>query len=242
MVEAAATLQGRLISAQSELEGLRQIYSDSNVRVRSAKARVEELQRELNKMGGKGQGDSLTADSNAADLYPSIRKLPLLGATYADLYRRSKVQEAVYETLTKQYELARVQEAKEILTVKVLDAADMPETKSFPPRRLIGLSTMFLTFIGGIVYLLGSKSWSEKDPCDLSKAIATEIWIDLKEKRLLNSVNGGSHEAEGNSSPSQRRMRGILSFLGLNNSWRNGNGSSSSSDHFSEEKRFEKRK
>ena len=37
MVEAAATLQGQYIAAQSELEGLRQIYSDNNVRVRSVR-------------------------------------------------------------------------------------------------------------------------------------------------------------------------------------------------------------
>ena len=241
MVEAAATLQGRLISAQSELEGLRQIYTDSDVRVRSTKARVAELQRELNKIGGQAEGDSLKPNSQAADLYPSMRKLPLLGATYADLYRRSKVQEAVYEALTQQYELARVQEVREIPTVKVLDPADVPEAKSFPPRRLIGISTMVMAFIGGIVFLLGSKSWSEKNPHDLSKAIATEIWIDLKEKRLLNSVNGSSHKTTGDSSHSQRRIRSISWFLGLNNSWRNGNGSSNSSEPFSEEERIEKR-
>ena len=33
MVEGAATLQGRIIAAESELEGLRQIYADNNVRV-----------------------------------------------------------------------------------------------------------------------------------------------------------------------------------------------------------------
>ena len=36
MVGAAATLQGHVIAAQSELEGLRQIYADSNVRVKAA--------------------------------------------------------------------------------------------------------------------------------------------------------------------------------------------------------------
>ena len=35
MVEAAAGLQGELIAAQSELSGLRAIYSDNNVRVRT---------------------------------------------------------------------------------------------------------------------------------------------------------------------------------------------------------------
>jgi len=40
MVEAAATLQGHLIAAESELSGLQQMYTANNVRVRSLQARV----------------------------------------------------------------------------------------------------------------------------------------------------------------------------------------------------------
>src|SRR5207253_2187866 len=110
MVEGAAILQGQLIAAQSELEGLRQIYTDNNVRVRSVRARIDELKHQLEKMGGKGENPSADSrqeqDSPAQQdsLYPSIRKLPLLGVTYADLYRRTRVQEAVFESLTKEYE------------------------------------------------------------------------------------------------------------------------------------------
>ena len=42
-VEAAARLEGEMIAAQSELEGLEQIYTKNNVRVRSLQARVGEL-------------------------------------------------------------------------------------------------------------------------------------------------------------------------------------------------------
>src|SRR5205085_1294095 len=99
MVEAAATLQGELIAAQSQLEGLRQIYSDNNVRVRSIKARITELQLQLEKLGGVDESASPVKTQPGESSYPSIRKLPLLGVPYADLYRRTKVQEAIYETL-----------------------------------------------------------------------------------------------------------------------------------------------
>jgi uncharacterized protein involved in exopolysaccharide biosynthesis len=235
MVDAAAALQGQYIAAQSELEGLKQIYTDNNVRVRSVRARIAELKRQLEKLGGKGEDGSETSGKPADYLYPSIRKLPLLGVTYADLYRRTRVQEAVYEVLTREYELAKVQEAKEIPIVKVVDPADIPEKKNFPPRLLIGISTMCLAFIGGIVFLLGSKIWHEKDPRDLSKTIATEIWTDLKEKRLLNSVDGFSNGTAADSSCSPHRRRTILSFLGLNNGAHSGSVLSSSSNQVSEE-------
>src|SRR5437667_8229223 len=67
MVEAAATLQGQLIAAESELEGLKQIYTDNNVRVRSVRARIAELKHQLEKIGGKGEG----SDEQQTSLYPS---------------------------------------------------------------------------------------------------------------------------------------------------------------------------
>ena len=102
------------------------------------RARTEELKRQLVQLGGSDASlvpDATSADSS--DLYPSIRKLPLLGVQWADLYRRMKVQETVYDLLTQQYELARIQEAKEIPTVNVIDPANVPEKKSYPPRLLI---------------------------------------------------------------------------------------------------------
>ena len=217
MVGAAANLQGRLIAVQSELEGLRQVYSDSNVRVRAAKARIAELQQQLDKMAGKGEDASASGDNQNTSLYPSLRKLPLLGVRYADLYRRTKVQEAVYEALTQEYELAKVQEAKEIPSVKVLDTPDIPERKTFPPRLLISALGAVTGFIGGVVFLLGSKSWKEKDQQDISKILASEIWTDLKEKRILNSVNGHTPSSEGTDASPEGKKHGILYYLGLSN-------------------------
>src|SRR5438067_788620 len=51
-VEAAAMLQGQLIAAQSELQGLEQIYTANNVRVRTLRARIDELQRQLHRISG----------------------------------------------------------------------------------------------------------------------------------------------------------------------------------------------
>ncbi len=61
MVESAAVLQGQMIAAQSELQGLEQIYTDKNVRVRALSARVGELKRQLDKLGGTDA--SLVADA-----------------------------------------------------------------------------------------------------------------------------------------------------------------------------------
>lgn len=190
MVEAAATLQGQLIAAHSELKGLEQIYTGSNVRVRAVRARIAELQRQLEKLGGKEASPSDSASPPGDMLYPSIRKLPLLGVTYADLYRRTKIQEVVFETLTQQYELAKVQEAKETPSVKVLDAANVPERKSFPPRLLIMFLGTFLSFAFAVAWVLGNARWEETDPQDPRKVFAQEVYATVKAQMPWAAHNG----------------------------------------------------
>jgi capsule polysaccharide export protein KpsE/RkpR len=193
MVEAAAMLQGQLIAAQAQYEGLRNIYTDDNSRVRSAKARIDELQRQLEKLGGKNESSINVSDQAGDSMYPSIRKLPLLGVTYADLYRRTKIQEAVLETLTKQYELAKVQEAKEIPTVKVLDSANTPDKKSYPPRTLfIFLGTTF-AFVSAAGWVFGKTAWDETDPNDARKAFAQEVFTTVLARLPFEQNGSGNH-------------------------------------------------
>nr|UXE45414.1 hypothetical protein Hi04_10k_c4773_00029 [uncultured bacterium] len=166
MLDATATLQGQLIAAESELSGLEQIYGPENSRVKASTARAGELRSKLRAMSGRISADTRRErgeDGDAlrpSDMYPSLEQLPLLGSTYADLARRAKIDEAVYEVLTKQYELAKVQEAKELPTIKVLDAADIPERKSYPPRVLIALLGGFLVFSITASLLLLQHVWS----------------------------------------------------------------------------------
>ena len=172
MVEAAAVLQGQLIAAEAEASGLEKIYTVNNVRVRALQARIGELREQLQKLGGSSSPAEVRSDNS---LYPSIRKLPLLGVTYADLFRRTKIEETVYELLTQQYELAKVQEAKEIPSVKVLDSAVMPTVKSSPHRVVLTLCGTFLALCGTAAWILLRKRWTEIDPTDPGRLLAEEM-------------------------------------------------------------------
>jgi hypothetical protein len=125
-------------------------------------------------------------------LYPSIRKLPLLGVTYADLYRRTRVQEAVFETLTKEYEMAKVQEVKEIPAVKVLDYPNVPEKKSFPPRGLILFLGITLSFAAATTWVFGKTAWDQVDSNDPRKQFAQEVFTTVKAAIPHFSQNGNA--------------------------------------------------
>jgi uncharacterized protein involved in exopolysaccharide biosynthesis len=200
MVTAAAALEGQLIAAQSELEGLKQIYTDSNVRVRATQARIAELQHQLEKFSGKPQPVYDPNRDSSSEIYPSLRQLPVLGVPYANLFRRLKIEETVYEILTKEYELAKVQEAKEIPTVKVLDSAEVPERNSSPPRLLIVFLGTTFAFALGIVWVVSKSRWEEVEADDPAKVLVNEVAEGLKMRLPFASANGnGTNNAASNT-------------------------------------------
>jgi uncharacterized protein involved in exopolysaccharide biosynthesis len=207
MVEAAGRLQGELIASRSELEGLEQVYTSSNVRVRSLRARVDELSKQLDKLGGDsstaptlaGAPPNATGGEGSASAFPSIRQLPLLGVRWADLYRQTKIEETVYELLTQQYELAKIEEAKEIPTVKILDAADIPERKSSPHRlSIIAMGTLF-SFVAAAAWCLFRSIWNEVNASDPRKVLAQSIW-----QRVLESGPVGRLRSLGRNGKDMR--------------------------------------
>jgi capsule polysaccharide export protein KpsE/RkpR len=163
-VEAAARLQGALIDAKGQLDAAQLVYSPDNIRIKSLRARVGEIEHELAKLNSGGTAGGSPQDPSSP--YPSVKNLPLLGVKWADLYRDTKIHETVFELLTQRYEMSRIQEAKEIPTVKVLDPPSVSEHK----QPTIGL----VMFLGGLVSVIlasagilmkdGWAQWDENDP------------------------------------------------------------------------------
>jgi capsule polysaccharide export protein KpsE/RkpR len=189
MVEAASKLQSQMILEQANLDSLRQMYGDGNVRVRATQARIGALRNQLAKISGSSAplpvGESTQASdtrrtgSDSGELYPPLRQLPRLAVPYADLYRQVQVQETVFELLTQQYELARIQEAKDVPVVSVIDSPGIPEKKSFPPRLLLtALLTLISTSIAAAL-LLAWQRWLQINPEDPRRVLAQRIYSAL---------------------------------------------------------------
>jgi capsule polysaccharide export protein KpsE/RkpR len=189
MVDAASKLQAQMILEQSNLDSLRQMYGDGNVRVRAIKARIGALRNQLAKISGSSAplpvdestqaSDARSIGSGGSELYPPLRQLPRLAVPYADLYRQVKVQETVFELLTQQYELARIQEAKDVPVVSVIDSPGIPEKKSFPPRLLVtALLTLISTSIAAAL-LLAWQRCLQISPSDPRRVLARRIYSTL---------------------------------------------------------------
>jgi capsule polysaccharide export protein KpsE/RkpR len=175
VMDAAARMQGELIASETELKGLQQIYSDDNVRVRTLKARMAELQSQLKKLVGQNNDAAAQDTVGWSAPYPSMHTLPGLGSRYAELYREAKIQEAVYAFVTQQFEMAKIQEAKELPIVRVMDAGVAPEKRSSPIRSLIVAGSVFGAFLLACLWVVGKHRWQQVPLDDSYRLLAADI-------------------------------------------------------------------
>jgi uncharacterized protein involved in exopolysaccharide biosynthesis len=184
MVEAGARLQGELIAAQSTLDSLQQIYGTDNVRVRAARARIDLLKSDLVKISGNStalaKNGGKSDDQSSDTLYPPLRQLPHLAVPYANLYRRVRVEETVFELLSQQYEMARIEEAKDTPVVSVIDPPLVAEKKSFPPRLLVIFLLTLTSLLLASVFIITRHRWRLVDSRDQRKVLARDIGSTLR--------------------------------------------------------------
>jgi capsule polysaccharide export protein KpsE/RkpR len=173
MVETAARLQGEMIAAQAEAEGLEQIYTAENTRVKTLRSRISELQKALNKINSGGVAKGAAPDPSSP--YPSVKNLPLVGVEWTSLYRNTKIHETVFELLTQQYEVARIQEAREIPTVKLLDVPVVPEKRHPRPKLVIAIGT-FISLVLACFGVFLQYRWNQRGPDDPWRYLFTHLF------------------------------------------------------------------
>ncbi len=138
IIDAFATLKGELASKEVELGVLRSSQTDQNPQVKALREEITQIREQISQLEQSHDGKT-----SSADIFLATSEVPELGIQYARLLRDLKVQETLYELVTKQYEMAKISEAKNTSTIQVLDAAMVPDKKSKPRRSMIVLAATF---------------------------------------------------------------------------------------------------
>jgi len=126
-IEGVARLKAELASREVQLASLRAGRTEENQEVKVVEGAIARLRGQIAAMEGTGTRGAV----------PSVGNVPALGLEYARRMRNLKVQEAIFEQLTKQYEMAKLTEAKDSASLQVLDDAVPPLRKSGPHRAFI---------------------------------------------------------------------------------------------------------
>jgi len=127
-IEGIARLKAELASREVQLSVMRTYQTDESPEVTALQAGIRKLQEEIDRLSGFDKG---------GEGIPSLGTVPDVGLEYARRMRDLKIQEAVFEQLTKQYEVAKLNEAKDSSSIQVLDSAVVPFQKSKPKRAMI---------------------------------------------------------------------------------------------------------
>jgi len=144
-----AALSGQLAAQQVHLALLQGSMTDSNQEVITARNAIASLRSQIARIEGAGEGGAI----------PSVGAMPALGQEYVRLMREFKVQETLFETLTKQYEMMKLSESKNFPSIQVIQNAEAPDKKSKPKRAKIVIMSVLAAFVGSIALALGIENW-----------------------------------------------------------------------------------
>lgn len=173
-VEVAGKVEGEYLAAQAELRGLRQIYGPDHPRVKQMEARVADLRAAVVQLA------STSGDANSDLGFLSASRLPIVGATYADMMREVKIQEVVYETLVKQYEASKVEEVKETPRLRVIDNGKVASRRSSPRMLVLLALCVWAGFTVGVAWIETQSRWQRAAADNPWKSLGVRMAADLR--------------------------------------------------------------
>lgn len=113
VISAIAQLKGQLSSQEVQLGVLRSYQTEQNPEVLKLQDGIVQLKAQIQKLEQSPAGKKISRD-----IFIPTSEVPDLGVQYARLLRDFKVQETLYELLTKQYEMAKINEARDTSTIR----------------------------------------------------------------------------------------------------------------------------
>jgi uncharacterized protein involved in exopolysaccharide biosynthesis len=141
-IKGVADLEGQLAIEEVKLAGIKRIFTDSSQEVKNQQSVIANIKTQINKFEGNRTSASL----------PGVGSTPELEQQYVRLMREFKIQETIFELITKQNEMAKLSEAKDITSLQVIQAARVPDKKIKPTRSLIVIVTTFAAGFGAVLY------------------------------------------------------------------------------------------
>lgn len=193
-VDAAAGVETQLRFLEFELAVKRKTLYPTHSEVIQTQTQIEELRKQLNrlKFGDRtAVSSSAVANPNATELHIPFARMPALQLQLGQLMMDVKVQQAIVEMLFQQYEQAKIQEIRDTPTVRRLDTAVPPKTRSKPLRVYIIITTGVLSLFLGVMlaFLLeyGRKAAHHGEDAQKIEQMASLLRHDYSQlKQLFN--------------------------------------------------------
>jgi len=171
IIEALSTFKGELASKEVELGVLLSMQTEQSLQVKALREGINQLKKQISLLEEPAKGKTAVSD-----IFITTAAVPELAVQYSRLLRDFKVQETLFELLTKQYEMAKITEAKNMSTIQVLDDGVAADKKTKPMRVLIVLLATFIVGFFSVLYAFireYSQQMGDKD---------RQIWREIKKE------------------------------------------------------------
>ncbi|MFH0900189.1 MAG: GNVR domain-containing protein [Pseudomonadota bacterium] len=156
-VQAIAALRAELASREIEHGYLSSFSSQDEQNTARVKRQITEIRKQLALLEN-APAEPQAKQRDERNILIPVSDLPELGLEYLRRYRELKIQEQIYELLTKQHELAKVGEIRDTASAQIISPAVVP-TKRSRPRGLevVAIGTALTLFLSlGVAWLRGS--------------------------------------------------------------------------------------
>ncbi len=150
-VAKAAELKMQIVEMEINLESQRSVFSQNNPEILQSEKILNDTKQHYKEFFTSDDGD---------ELFINFSEVPKLEIQLMKIERQIKYYEKLLEYLGPQYEQAKIDEARDTPTLQILDIAVRPERKARPSRRLIVISTFFLSFLFSSAYFILREEFS----------------------------------------------------------------------------------
>ncbi len=159
IIESVAAVRAQIAAKEVQLQAASAFATPQNPSVILLEQELAGLRTQRAKLERQNQ-------SGNGDLQVPTSQMPEVGQEYVRSLRDMKYAETVFELLSKQYEIAKLDEAKDAALIQVVDAATVPDKKSWPKRGLIIGIAAILGLMIGILWALFAelRQHLRKDP------------------------------------------------------------------------------
>jgi uncharacterized protein involved in exopolysaccharide biosynthesis len=144
LIRSIAQLRAEIAGREVQLQSMRAYAAPGNPQLQMVERETTAFREQLDKLE-RGAPEGLAVPA---------RKLPEASLDYVRKLREVKYHELLFEILSRQYEAARIDEVRMAPLVQVVDAAVVPDRKSWPPRTLFTVAAGCLGALGACVVVL----------------------------------------------------------------------------------------
>lgn len=155
-INTIAQTKAAISSREIQLTAMNQGATEQNPEVIRLRSEIVGLKEQLARL------ENSSAKGSPGDVMVPTSKVPELSLEYVRRDRDVKYHEALYELLLRQYESAKLDESHSAPLVQIVDAAVVPDQKSWPPHALLVLLGAFIGGVFGIAWTTLPYIWEIK--------------------------------------------------------------------------------